>query len=242
MAWTSSYKKKIQIYCDGADWDAMLKYAPDQRVHGFTTNPSLMKKAGVKDYKEFCLKILSHIKDKPISFEVFADEFGEMERQAREIKSWGKNVYVKIPVTNSLGAPSYQLIKKLSEEGTKLNVTAVFTHEQVNEVLKALSKSPVPSVLSIFAGRIADSGRDPAQIMKESVQLAAKISPKTEVLWASTRELFNLVQAEETGCHIITMPPEFIVKLDLINKDLADYSLDTVKMFKRDAESAGYSL
>lgn len=237
----SSYTGKIQIYADGADYDSMIKLSKDPMIKGLTTNPSLMKQAGVKEYAPFCKKILAEIKDKPISFEVFADDFPSMKKQAQEINSWGKNVYVKIPVTNSKGESSCPLIKELSHQGVKLNVTAIFTIEQTLEVCAAL-KGGAPSIVSIFAGRIADAGIDPRPIMSAAAYICESTDKNIELLWASNREFFNLVEAELTGCHIITMTPAFIAKMKGLNKDLNEFSLETVQMFKRDAESVGYSL
>lgn len=237
----SPYKGNVKIFADGADRASMLELVKNPLVKGLTTNPSLMKKSGVKDYKAFCLDILSHIKVHPISFEVFADDFQEMHRQAMEIKSWGSNVYVKIPITNSLGKSSIELIKTLSHQGVKLNVTALFTFEQVSETVKAVTGG-APSIVSVFAGRVADTGRDPMPLMKASVELCKSADKNIELLWASSRELFNVVQADMVGCHIITCTTDIIKKMALLNKDLTELSLDTVQTFKADAESAGFQL
>jgi len=237
----SPYKGNVKIFADGADRASMLELVKNPLVKGLTTNPSLMKKSGVRDYKAFCLDILSHIKTHPISFEVFADDFKEMHRQALEIKSWGSNVYVKIPITNSLGKSSIELIKTLSHQGVKLNVTALFTFEQVTETVRALTGG-APSIVSVFAGRVADTGRDPMPLMKASVELCKAADKNIELLWASSRELFNVVQADLAGCHIITCTTDIIKKMSLMNKDLTDLSLETVQTFKADAESAGFQL
>ncbi|MBS1982622.1 MAG: transaldolase [Bdellovibrionales bacterium] len=241
MGHRSPYTGKIKIYSDGADKQAMLEMNANPLIKGLTTNPTLMKKAGIKDYRSFCKEILSQIKEKPISFEVFADDFREMERQALEIKSWGSNVYVKIPVTNSEGKSSMALVKELSHRGVKLNVTALLTVGQVHDTCTAL-KGGAPAVVSVFAGRIADTGRDPMGIMTASRELCEWVGPECELLWASTREVFNIVQAEQAGCAIITVPFDIIKKMSMFNTDLTNLSLDTVKMFKQDATSAGFTL
>jgi len=233
-------KLRIQIFADGADRKGMLDMYQSSRVAGFTTNPTLMRKAGISDYPAFAKDILSVIKDRPISFEVFADEFAEMERQALEIRSWGTNVYVKIPVTNTQRKPSYELIQRLSDAGVQLNVTALLTLEQVRAVAQSL-KNGAPSVVSVFAGRIADTGLDPMPVMAEALSIL-KIAPRAELLWASPREVLNIYQADQVGCHIITATNDLIKKLDLQGKDLAEYSLETVKMFYDDAKAAGFKL
>ena len=237
----SAKKLSVKLYCDGADLKSMLEMSKMPHIQGLTTNPSLMKKAGVTDYPAFCKEVLSHIKDKPISFEVFADEFAEMKRQGLEINSWGKNVYVKIPVMNSKGEATYELIKELSNKGVKLNVTALLTLEQVVRVAEAV-KGGAPSIISIFCGRVADTGVDPMPMAKASVAIAAASDPKIEVLWASTRELLNLYQADEAGCQIITVPFDILKKMDMVGRDLHQLSLETVQMFKKDAEQVGYKL
>lgn len=237
----SPYQGKIKIYSDGADKSSMLEMAANPKISGITTNPSLMKKAGVSDYKAYCLEILNLIKDKPLSFEVFSDEFSEMKRQAFEIKSWASNVYVKIPITNSKGESAIPLIHELSQNGTKLNVTALFTFEQTLEAALAV-KGGAPSILSIFAGRIADSGRDPMPLMMASSEMCRAMDKNIELLWASTREVFNIVQAEIAGCHIITAPPDVIKKMSMFNKKPLDLSLDTVQTFKKDSDAAGFKL
>ncbi len=230
---------KIKIFSDGANIDEMKRVYSEGIVSGFTTNPTLMKKDGVKDYVSFAKAVLSEIKTMPISFEVFTDDFDSMERQAREIGSWGDNVYIKIPITNTKGETSYELIKKLSSDGLKLNVTAILTIEQVENVAKNIDKN-TPVVVSVFAGRIADTGRDPIPYMKESSKILKGL-PEAELLWASSRELLNIFQAEECGCQIITVTNDLLKKLKIVNKDLKELSLDTVKMFYNDAKSAGYN-
>jgi transaldolase len=231
---------RIRLFADGADKAGMLEMARLPYVAGFTTNPTLMRKAGVTDYKAFALDMLQAIPERPISFEVFSDEFAEMERQARQIAGWGGNVYVKIPVTNTRGDPAYGVIRRLSESGIKLNVTAVLTLEQVREVSAALAGRS-PAVISVFAGRIADTGRDPVPLMAAAVELLAPHANQ-ELLWASPRELLNVFQADDVGCHIITATGEVLRKLPLVGRDLAACSLDTVKMFHDDARQAGYTL
>ena len=231
---------RIKLFADGADKAGMLEMARLPYVRGFTTNPTLMRKAGVVDYEAFAKEVLQAIPDRPISFEVFSDEFAEMERQARQIAAWGPNVYVKIPVTNTRSEPAYGLIRRLSEARIKLNVTAILTLEQVREVAAALA-GDTPSVISVFAGRIADTGRDPVPLMAAAVELARPY-PREELLWASPRELLNVFQADAIGCHIITATNDVLRKLTLVGKDLAAYSLDTVKMFHDDARQAGYTL
>ncbi|MBM4304163.1 MAG: transaldolase [Deltaproteobacteria bacterium] len=241
MASKSPYSGKIKIFSDGADKKAMLEMNQNPLVKGLTTNPSLMKKSGVSDYVAFCKEILREIKIKPISFEVFADNFTEMKRQALEIASWGENVYVKIPITNSEAESSLALIKELSHSGVKLNVTAVLTLEQSWGACQAL-KGGAPSILSVFAGRIADTGRDPLPLMEASLEMCLSTDKNIELLWASSREVLNIVQADQMGCHIITATNDLIKKTAMFNKDLSQLSLETVRMFKADAESAGYSL
>jgi transaldolase len=237
----SAVLKNIKIFADGASLPAMLEAARDPRIAGFTTNPTLMRKAGVNDYSAFAKQVLAEIKAKPISFEVFADDFPEMKRQALMIAKWGDNVYVKIPVTNTKRESAGALIKELSEAGVKLNVTAICTLEQVREVSAALAGGG-PSVVSVFAGRIADTGRDPVPLMKEALAICRAADRRIELLWASPRELLNIVQAAETGCDIITVTPDLLKKLELVDKDLGEFSLDTVQMFHRDAQAAGFKL
>jgi transaldolase len=231
---------RIKLYADGADLNGMIEEYKIGIVSGFTTNPTLMKKAGVTSYEEFAKAALKVIPDLPISFEVFSDDLPGMEREARKIGSWGKNVYIKIPVTNTKGESTASLVKKLSHDGLKLNVTAILTVDQVKTVSKALSPD-TPSIVSVFAGRIADTGVDPMPIMKESVK-ALESNPKAELLWASTRELLNLIQAESCGCHIITITNDILKKMPLVGKDLNQLSLETVQMFYSDAQCAGYKI
>ena len=230
----------VKIFADGADKAGMLEMYRKPFIKGFTTNPTLMRKAGIADYAAFAGEILDAIKDRPISFEVFSDEFAEMERQARLIAQWGKNVYVKIPVTNTRRETSLDLIRELAGAGIQLNVTAMMTLEQVRDVSAALAGGP-PACVSVFAGRIADTGRDPVSLMAAAVELL-RMYPNVELIWASPRELLNIFQADEIGCHIITVTNDILKKLDLVGKDLGEYSLDTVKMFREDAVKAGYTL
>ena len=230
---------RIKIFADGANLEEMKKTYKEGLVKGFTTNPTLMKKDGVKDYVTFAKAVLGEIKDLPISFEVFTDDFESMERQARIIGGWGENVYIKIPVSNTMGEPSYSLISKLSGEGYKLNVTAIMTTAQVQKVTDALDNS-TPAIVSVFAGRVADTGRDPKPAMRESLEIL-KAKPNAELLWASSRELLNIFQAEECGCHIITVTNDLFKKFRMVGMDLDELSLDTVKMFYNDAASAGYN-
>ena len=241
MKQNSPYQGKIKIYSDGADRASMLEMAKNPKIQGLTTNPTLMKKAGVTDYRSFCKDILKEIKDKPISFEVFADDFNEMEKQAQEIATWGANVYVKIPITNSEGLSSIPLITSLTRKKVKLNVTALLTLEQVKQTCDAV-KDGAPSVVSVFAGRVADTGRDPMALMQASLAFCESAGRDVELLWASTREVLNIVQAEIAGCHIITVPPDIIKKMSMFSKDLGQLSLETVRMFKADAEAAGFKL
>lgn len=238
---SSLFTNKIKIYSDGANKSAMLEMAANPQIKGLTTNPTLMNKAGITDYRAFCKDILTQIKDKPISFEVFSDEFGEMKRQALEINSWADNVYVKIPITNSEGQSSIPLIKELAQKNVKLNVTAILTWEQIIETVMAL-KGGAPSIVSVFAGRIADTGRDPIPMMTAAAQLCRAVDKNIELLWASSREALNIVQADVCGCHIITATPDLIKKMSMLNKDLSQLSLETVRMFKTDAEAAGFKL
>jgi len=232
---------KIKIFADGADKAALLALNADELVKGITTNPTLMKKAGIADYEKFAREVLDAIKEKPISFEVFSDEFPEMRRQALKISEWQSNVYVKIPVTNTRAEPSLPLIRELAKQGVRLNITAILTTDQVRHVVEALDPK-VPSVVSVFAGRIADTGRDPMPLMRENLKLVRQL-PNAELLWASVREVLNIVQAELCGCDIVTVPPDILKKArSLWHKDLAELSLDTVKMFAQDAISAGFKL
>jgi transaldolase len=230
----------VKIFADGADFDGILALYKNPLIRGFTTNPSLMRKAGVDDYEKFARRLLAAIPDRPISFEVFADEPGEMVRQARTIASWGTNVNVKIPVTNTQREFTGPVIEELSAEGIVLNVTAVMTLEQVRSIARHLA-SETPAIVSVFAGRVADTGVDPVPLMQEAVRLLAE-RPRAELLWASPRELLNIFQADAVGCHIITVTHDVLAKLGLIGKDLDLYSLETVEMFHRDAKGAGYSI
>jgi transaldolase len=231
---------KIKIFADGADKDGMLEMYRNPLIRGFTTNPTLLRKAGVSNYQAFALDILKTIPDRPISFEVLSDEFEEMAIQARKIAGWGKNVYVKIPVTNTRGISSVNLARNLAGEGIKLNVTAMMTLDQVRDVTQALAGGP-PAYVSVFAGRIADTGRDPMPIMAAAVELLRPY-PKLKLIWASPRELLNIFQADQVGCHIITATNDILRKMDLVGKNLEAFSLDTVKMFRDDALKAGYAL
>jgi len=231
---------KVKIFADGADKAGMLEMYAKPYIKGLTTNPTLMRKAGITDYKSFAKDILSAISDRPISFEVFSDDFAEMERQALEISSWGENVYVKIPVTNTKRETCYELVKKLAQSKVKLNVTAIMTLEQVRDVAAFLDPN-VPSFVSVFAGRIADTGRDPVPLMGTAVEIL-KATPAAELIWASPRELLNIFQADAIGCHVITVTNDVLKKLSLVDLDLHEYSLDTVKMFYTDAVAAGFKL
>ncbi|MGY8825174.1 MAG: transaldolase [Candidatus Latescibacterota bacterium] len=231
---------KVKIFADGADRESMLESYANPLVSGFTTNPTLMRRAGVSDYVGFAKEILKEIPDRDISFEVFSDEFDDMERQAREIATWGENVYVKIPVTNTQGETSYDLVNRLSHEGVKVNVTAIFTLDQVRKVAEAVDGG-APCCVSVFAGRIADAGIDYMPTMIESVNIL-KPNPKAELIWASPREVFNVVEANDMGCHIITCTSDIIKKLPTFGKDLAQFSLETVQLFYKDATAAGYSI
>lgn len=231
---------KVKIFADGADKAGMLEMYAKPWIKGFTTNPTLMRKAGLSDYRAFAREILSAIPDRPISFEVFSDDFSEMERQAKEIAGWGSNVYVKIPVTNTKRDPAYGLVRRLSLDGVKVNVTALMTLGQVRDVVAAVDGG-APSCISVFAGRVADTGVDPVPMMAAAVELLRPV-PTAELIWASPRELLNVFQAESIGCHIITVTNDVLKKLSLVGKDLADYSLDTVKMFFDDAKAAGFTL
>lgn len=230
---------KIKLYSDGAKFEEMVE--DYKKGHdGFTTNPSLMKKGGVTDYMAFAKKVLKEIPDRPVSFEVFSDDFDQMEKEARAISALGNNVFVKIPVTNTKGQPSLPLIKKLSAEGFKLNITAIFTLKQVEEVVEVLSEEG-ESIVSVFAGRVADTGVDPMPLMKEAAEICHR-KRNVYLLWASTREAFNIKQAESIGCDIITVPPSILKKLDLFGKDLDEYSLETVQGFLKDATASGLSI
>lgn len=230
----------VKIFADGAELAGMLGLYRQTYIQGFTTNPTLMHKAGIRDYRAFARGVLAAIPDRPISFEVFSDEFAEMERQAREIATWGPNVFVKVPVTNTRQQPAYDLISRLSSAGVKVNVTALMTLEQVTAVTQAL-RGGAASNVSVFAGRIADTGRDPVPLMIEALRIM-KDTPTAELIWASPRELLNVFQADAIGCHIITVTPDLLKKLDGVGKDLSEFSLDTVKMFHDDARKAGFAL
>lgn len=230
----------VKIFADGADLAGMLALYRQPHIKGFTTNPTLMRKAGITDYRAFAMEVLSAIPDRPISFEVFSDEFPEMERQAREIASWGEHVYVKIPVTNTLGASACDIVRRLSNDGVKLNVTALLSLAQVRDVVAAVADG-APSCISVFAGRVADTGYDPVPLMTAAVEML-KIAPQAELIWASPRELLNIFQADAIGCHIITVTHDILKKLSNVGRDLEDYSLDTVKMFHTDATAAGFVL
>ena len=230
---------KIKIFADGADLISIRKLNSKKYISGFTTNPTLMKKSGIKDYKKFALNVLKFVKTKPISFEVFADNLNLMKQQAREISTWGKNVYVKIPVTNSKGVKTTSIIKTLSEEGINLNITALFTKRQIKETVNSLDKN-TKSIISVFSGRIADAGVNPENIIKYSLKVAKK--KKIEVLWASTRETYNIFEAQKIKCHIITVPHSILNKFGLIGMDLKKLSLATVKSFLNDSIKAGFKI
>jgi transaldolase len=231
---------KVKIFADGANVKGMVEMYAKPFVKGFTTNPTLMQKAGISDYRGFAKEVLAAIPDRPISFEVFSDDFAEMERQAKEIASWGKHVNVKIPVTNTQGEPSYKLIKALASQGIQLNVTAVFTLEQVRDVVAHLD-AKTPAYVSVFAGRIADTGVDPLPLMA-AARVMTHTLPKAELIWASPRELLNVFHADSVGCDIITVTNDVLAKLTSVGKDLAQFSLETVKMFRDDAVKAGFKL
>lgn len=231
---------KIKLFADGADLDGIMEMYANPMIQGFTTNPTLMRQVGVEDYEAFGKSVLEKITDRPVSLEVFADEFDEMERQALKIASWGPNVNVKIPITNTKGDSAAALIERLSAQGVIVNVTAIMTLEQVQAVADALS-ADTPAIVSVFAGRIADTGVDPIPHMAKALEIL-KAKPKAELLWASPREFLNLFQANDVGCHIITMTNNLLAKLGGTGKDLDQFSLETVQMFYRDASSAGYTL
>jgi transaldolase len=231
---------RVKIFADGADKKSILEHAAKPYISGFTTNPTLMRKAGISDYEGFARDILTHISDRPISFEVFSDDFDEMFEQARKIASWGPNVYVKVPITDTKGASIIPLLRRLAPEGIKLNVTAIFTEQQIQETAEALATA-APSYISVFAGRIADAGRDPLPTMRRALELM-KPYPQQELIWASPRELLNVVQAHEIGCHIITVTNDILAKLGGIGKDLDQFSLETVQMFRNDSVAAGFSI
>ena len=231
---------RVKVFADGADRAGMLEMYANPLIKGFTTNPTLMRKAGVSDYRAFAQEIIAAIPDRPISFEVLSDEFDDMAAQALEISSWGKNVYVKIPVTNTRRQPSYDLMRHLAGAGVKVNATALMALDQVCAASAALGDGPAAYV-SVFAGRVADTGRDPVPLMAAAVELLG-LYPNLELIWASPRELLNILQADAVGCHIITVTNDVLKKLALVGKDLHEYSLETVKMFYHDAQQAGYRL
>jgi len=231
---------QVKIFADGADLEGILQLGRLPYIQGFTTNPTLMRESGITDYEVFSRQVLEHIRNRPVSFEVFSDEFDEMEVQARQIAVWGKNVFVKIPVTNTRGESSLALIEKLSAAGIQLNVTALMPLEQVRQVSAAMG-GRARAFISVFAGRIADTGVDPMPLMKEAVEIISPY-PNQELIWASPRELLNIFQADEIGCHVITVTHGILRKLHLVGKSLEEYSLDTVKMFYSDAQRAGYQL
>jgi len=231
---------RVKLFADGADQRGILDMYRKPYIQGFTTNPTLMRKAGISDYRAFAREVLAAVPDRPISFEVFADDQPEMERQAREIASWGDNVYVKIPVSNTAGEPTYRLANRLACSGVKINVTAIMTLAQVRAVADVVAGG-APCYVSVFAGRIADTGRDPVPHMAEALEILRR-SPNAELIWASPRELLNIFHADSIGCHIITVTNDILNKLELLGKDLDEYSLDTVRMFHDDASSAGFQL
>ena len=231
---------KVKLFADGADLDGIRKMAANPLISGFTTNPTLMRKAGIADYESFAKQLLAEITDRPVALEVFADDFPTMEAQARVIASWGPNVNVKIPVTTTDGSSSVELVRRLSDSGIWVNVTAVMTLEQTRQIAAVLNPKS-RSIVSIFAGRIADTGRDPVPLMAEAVKILAPL-PQAELIWASPRELLNVFQADSIGCHIITATNDILAKLSLVGKDLDQYSLETVSMFRNDALAAGYTI
>ena len=230
----------IKIYADGADLDSFKELNENPKISGFTTNPSLMKKSGVKDYKKFAKEVLKIVKKKPVSFEVFTDDINEMETQAREINTWGENIYVKIPITNSKNVKTNQIIKKLSDDKIKCNVTAVFTVDQVKDIINVIDNK-TDLIISIFAGRIADTGLDPIDTMKEAIALC-KNKRNIEILWASTREIFNVIQANNINCDIITVPNSILLKMSNFGKNLEELSLETVNSFLIDAQKSGFKI
>ena len=232
---------RTKIFADGADIEGIKRLAADERIRGFTTNPTLMRKAGIEDYEAFARELVSEVPDHPISLEVFADDANEIRRQAKLISSWGDNVYVKVPVTTTGGESLASLARELSEEGVKVNVTALMTTAQVELIATALADGAA-SYVSVFAGRIADAGVDPMPIMANSVEILEDKAPNAELIWASPREVLNLVQADSIGCHVITMTHDLLKKLDTLGKDLDRFSLETVQMFRNDAVGAAYEL
>jgi transaldolase len=237
---TTADQLTIKVFADGADLEGIRSLVANPLIKGFTTNPTLMRQAGVGQYEAFAREVLAEVTDRPISFEVFSDDFDEMERQANRIAAWGANVNVKIPVTNTKGDSALKLIRRLAADGVRMNVTAIMTLGQVRDVTESLDRGPA-AIVSVFAGRVADTGRDPVPMMAAAVELTG-LSPNVELLWASPRELLNIVQANQIGCHIITVTHDLLRKLPTLGKDLAEFSLDTVKMFHNDAQYAGYEL
>ncbi len=235
-----SKEPRIKIFADGADLKGIEELNKNPLIKGFTTNPTLMRKSNIKDYRLFAIDVLKIVKSSPVSFEVFSDEFDIMEKQALQIASWGKNVYVKIPVTNTRGDDAGPLVRRLTEAGVKVNVTALMTTEQVAHIVDYLAEG-TPSCVSVFAGRVADAGRDPVPIMAEAVKILLK-KPLAELIWASPRELLNILQAESIGCHIITVTHDLLAKIPIIGKDLNEYSIETVQMFYHDAVQAGFNI
>jgi transaldolase len=231
---------RIKLFADGADLDSMIEMRANPLIQGFTTNPTLMRKSGVSDYRAFAQAVLKAIPDRPVSFEVLSDDFEVMHRQAMQLTGWGPNVLVKIPITDTHGESSADLLRRLAAEGVRINVTAIMTLEQVELAAEAVSASPA-AVISVFAGRIADTGRDPVPLMARALQIL-KPHSKMELLWASPRELLNIFQADEVGCHIITASTDVLKKLEFVGKDLTQFSLETVQMFTRDAQLAGLEL
>jgi transaldolase len=231
---------RVKVFADGADLAGMIEMRANPLIRGFTTNPTLMRKSGVSDYRAFARAVLAAIPDRPINFEVLSDDFELMYRQAAELAGWASNVFVKIPITDTHGRSSGELLRRLAAEGIRLNVTAILTNEQVAMAAEAVSASPA-AVISVFAGRIADTGRDPVPLMTQALEILRPY-PNIELLWASPRELLNIFQADEIGCHIITATTDILKKLDLVGKDLSEFSLETVQMFVRDAELAGLEL
>jgi transaldolase len=237
---TNASDLKIKIFADGADRESIVRLYENPLIQGFTTNPTLMRKAGVEDYETFAREVLDVVTDRPISFEVFSDDFDEMEQQALQISSWADNVYVKVPVTNTSGEPAGDVVRRLAERGVKVNVTALMTPAQVSEVVDWLAGGP-PCYVSVFAGRIADTGRDPIPLMVESLEILGA-HPNAELIWASPREILNIVQADAIGCDIITVTHDLLEKLETLGRDLDQFSLDTVRLFFRDGQAAGYTL
>jgi len=231
---------KVKIFADGADLKGILEYYSNPLIKGFTTNPTLMRKSGITDYEGFAHQVLEHVTDRPVSFEVFSDDFKEMERQARKISTWGKNVFVKIPITNMSQKSSVDVVRHLVLEDIQLNITALMTPDQVRVISPVLGNH-IPSFISIFAGRVADTGREPGPLMREAVEIMSQY-PNQELIWASPRELLNFYHADEVGCHVITVTHDILKKLALLGKDLDEFSLDTVKMFHQDAKKAGFEL